>query len=1035
MWGETTMKSRLPLTAFFLIFFCFFATAKGQVKPVDPGQTIHHKTPKVFVLKGATIVPEPGKVIETGEIVIRDGLIESMGKSAKIPADAYEVNLSGKTIYSGFIESYLERSDKKTPAMGRRPQQNQAEKPTATATSHWNPKVKPDFSVLEQYGLPEKEGETLRSMGFTTAHLVPGSGIFRGQSALIHLGNWSPGSVIREAGPVQAIGFEYGTWSDPTYPNSLLGAVALTRQTFYDAKWYKEAWKTYGRFPETNDQPEKDRGLAALSTHMENKGAILFMTGEELGSLRAGKIGKEFDLNVWLKGSGYEYRRLKEIKALNSFVVLPINFPKAPDVSTWETALQVSSEELRHWEMAPDNAYKLAKAKIPFVLTTSELEDKKTFRNNLIKMVKRGFSKDEALATVTTIPAERLGLSEVLGTLEKGKIANLVVTDGDYFDKKTRVESVWIEGVEYPVITESEADARGTWTMQWRYDDEVRIDSLKITGERTKPQGKLAGDEMTIPLKSVTLSSNNMFSFAMKGDTLGMDGIIQFSGSIKGDYAEGQGRTPIGGTLSWFARRVAPYEEKKGEKAETQEKTSTLVVRYPEGAFGFEKMPSQPELILVKNATIWTMGPQGVMENSDLLIKDGKIWKVGRNLSISPKAKKSVIINAQGKHVTPGIIDCHSHTAGFSINEGAQSVTAEVRIQDVINSDDINVYRQLAGGLTTANVLHGSANPIGGQNAVIKLRWGSAPDQLLFEGAPKGIKFALGENVKRERSWGRYPETRMGVEQVIRDAFTAAAEYKAKKASRGGGKGGKLIPVRRDLELDALVEILDGKRLVHSHSYRQDEILMLARVSQDFNFRIGTFQHVLEGYKVAEAIAEVGAGASTFSDWWAYKYEVIDAIPYNGPLMEKVGVVVSYNSDSSELARRLNTEAAKAAKYGPMSKEDAFRFVTINPAIQLGIDSKVGSLETGKDADFVIWNGDPMSMYTACEQTWIDGKKYFDLTRDREMRAKRNEERNTLIQKILSSEEDKIEKGSGKGRQMRRPGEAESYSCVEGELR
>jgi imidazolonepropionase-like amidohydrolase len=275
----------------------------------------------------------------------------------------------------------------------------------------------------------------------------------------------------------------------------------------------------------------------------------------------------------------------------------------------------------------------------------------------------------------------------------------------------------------------------------------------------------------------------------------------------------------------------------------------------------------------------------------------------------------------------------------------------------------------------------------------------------------------------------------MGVEQVIRDAFTAAAEYKAKKASRGGGKGGKLIPVRRDLELDALVEILDGKRLVHSHSYRQDEILMLARVSQDFNFRIGTFQHVLEGYKVAEAIAEVGAGASTFSDWWAYKYEVIDAIPYNGPLMEKVGVVVSYNSDSSELARRLNTEAAKAAKYGPMSKEDAFRFVTINPAIQLGIDSKVGSLETGKDADFVIWNGDPMSMYTACEQTWIDGKKYFDLTRDREMRAKRNEERNTLIQKILSSEEDKIEKGSGKGRQMRRPGEAESYSCVEGELR
>ena len=316
MWGETMMKTRLPSTAYSLIFFCFFATAKGQVKPVDPGQTIHHKTPKVFVLKGATIVPEPGKVIESGEIVIRDGLIESIGKSAKIPADAFEVNLSGKTIYSGFIESYLERSDKKPPVTGRRSQQNQDEKTTTTATSHWNPKVKPDFSVLEQYDFPEKEGKTLRSLGFTSAHLVPGSGIFRGQSALIHLGNWSPGSVIKEAGPVQAIGFEYGTWSDPTYPNSLLGAVALTRQTFYDAKWYKEAWETYGRFPETNDQPEEDRGLAALSTHLENKGAILFMTDEELGSLRAGKIGKEFDLNVWLKGNGYEYRRLNDIKAL-----------------------------------------------------------------------------------------------------------------------------------------------------------------------------------------------------------------------------------------------------------------------------------------------------------------------------------------------------------------------------------------------------------------------------------------------------------------------------------------------------------------------------------------------------------------------------------------------------------------------------------------------------------------------------------------------------------------------------------------------
>ncbi|MEE2876894.1 MAG: amidohydrolase family protein [Candidatus Neomarinimicrobiota bacterium] len=1028
------MKKFNSISITFLFFSLIETSASGQVKPVDPGQTIRHKTPKVFVLKGATLVPEPGKVIETGEIVIRDGLIESVGKSARVPPDAYEVDLAGKTIYAGFIESYLDRSEKKTGYGGGRSPRGEKEKSTTTATAHWNPKVKPDYSALEKYELPKNHGEALRNLGFTTAHLVPATGIFRGQSALIHIGSWSQGAIIKESGPAQAIGFEYGSWNDPTYPNSLLGAVALIRQTFYDADWYTEAWKTYERFPEENDQPKEDRALAALGDHVRNKGAFLFETDEELAALRAGKIGSEFDIKVWMKGNGYEYRRLKDIKALDSFVILPLNLPEAPNVTTWEAALQVSNDELRHWDMAPDNAQKLVAAKIPFSFTTAGLENRNLFRKNLLRMVERGFNQKDALAALTTTPAQYLGLSKSLGTLEKGKIANLVVTDGDYFDKGTRVEAVWIEGVEYPVVTEPKADSRGTWVMQWRYDDEVHIDSLKITGEHDKPRGKLIANDVNISLKSLILSSNNMFSFVFKGDTLGLDGTVQFSGSIKEDYAEGHGRTPTGGEISWYARRTKPHEKDKKEKKKSAENASELVIRYPEGAFGYETLPPRPALVLVKNATIWTMGSQGVLEGSDLLIKDGKVWKVGKNLTISTKAKNSVIINAQGKHVTPGLIDCHSHSGAFSINEGSQSVTAEVRIQDVLNSDDINLYRQLAGGLTTANVLHGSANSIGGQNAVIKLRWGSSPDELLFKGAPKGIKFALGENVKRVRSWGRYPETRMGVEQVIRDAFTAAQEYREKQNSRGGGKGGKLIPVRRDLELDALVEILNKERLVHSHSYRQDEILMLVRIAQDFDFKIGTFQHVLEGYKIAEAMAEIGAGASTFSDWWAYKFEVIDAIPYNGPLMNKAGVVVSYNSDSSELARRLNTEAAKAAKYGPMPKEEAFKFVTINPAIQLGIDDRVGSLEPGKDADFVIWNGDPMSMYTACEQTWVNGKKYFDLTRDREMRAKTELERNSLIQKILNSGDSGMKESSGKRKRMRRPSAVESFSCTEGEI-
>ncbi|MEC9436793.1 MAG: amidohydrolase, partial [Candidatus Neomarinimicrobiota bacterium] len=430
---------------------------------------------------------------------------------------------------------------------------------------------------------------------------------------------------------------------------------------------------------------------------------------------------------------------------------------------------------------------------------------------------------------------------------------------------------------------------------------------------------------------------------------------------------------------------------------------SELEVFFPEGAYGLDDRVSSPRTILVDDATIWTSGPDGVLKGYDILFQDGKIKDIAKNIYLSDG--NALIIDGKGKHITPGLIDAHSHMAGESINEGFQNVTAEVRMRDVIDPNDIAMYRALAGGLTTINLLHGSANPIGGQNVVMKLRWGSFTNELIFDKAPQGIKFALGENVKRKRSYGRYPETRMGVEQVIRDAFTAARDYK--KSWETYNKDAKLqrtkVPPRRDLELDALVEIMEGKRLVHSHSYRQDEILMLTRIAEDFDFTIGTFQHVLEGYKIAERLKEHGAGASTFSDWWAYKFEVIDAIPFNGSLMANVGVNVSFNSDSDELARRMNLEAAKAVKYGGLSEEEALKFVTINPAKQLKIDKYVGSLEIGKDADFALWSGHPLSNYSICEQTWVDGKQYFSLKNVQFLEERDRKIRNDLIQKILIS--------------------------------
>ena len=408
---------------------------------------------------------------------------------------------------------------------------------------------------------------------------------------------------------------------------------------------------------------------------------------------------------------------------------------------------------------------------------------------------------------------------------------------------------------------------------------------------------------------------------------------------------------------------------------------------------------TNPAVVLVRGATVWTCGPQGILTNASLLVRNGRIEQVGVIDTSGPIHE----IDGRGLHVTPGLIDAHSHSMIVGgVNEGSLPSSAMVRIGDVVNSETPHIHQQLAGGLTIANLLHGSANPIGGQNQVIKLRSGASPEDLKFTNAPSGIKFALGENVK-QANWGdkfttRFPQTRMGVPTFIGNRFTAAQQYAALwKSWRDGGQKGPAP--RRDLELDAIVEILEGKRLIHCHSYRQDEILAFLRLMESFGVRVATLQHILEGYKVADEIARHGAGASAFADWWAYKYEVIDAIPYAGALMQDRGVVVSFNSDSSDHARRLNFEAAKGIKYGGMSREAALNLVTLNPAKQLRIDRWVGSLEPGKDADFVVWSGDPLDSSSVCLQTWIEGRQYFSRSRETERAAALQREREALLAK------------------------------------
>ncbi|HEU4437294.1 MAG TPA: amidohydrolase, partial [candidate division Zixibacteria bacterium] len=556
--------------------------------------------------------------------------------------------------------------------------------------------------------------------------------------------------------------------------------------------------------------------------------------------------------------------------------------------------------------------------------------------------------------------------------------------------------------------------------------------TLNLKGEADGPEGNFK-IKKEAKLFKVNLSGKRL-TFSFTGDSVGFKGVVRMGGNVFTDEILGTGELSDGSAFTWKGRRIAPFvPEPDTSKKEKPEMASFLPV-YPAAEFGRPKTPEQPENLLVKNATIWTSGPQGILENADLLMRRGKIVRIGKNLSAPSGA---AVIDANGKHVTPGLIDCHSHTAiSGNVNESGQTITAEVRIGDVVDPDDISIYRQVAGGLTSANLLHGSANAIGGQNQVVKLRWGvSDPEEMKFEGAIPGIKFALGENPKQS-NWGdqyttRYPQTRMGVEQIIRDAFKAGLDYQKDWADWAKNKN--RIPPRRDLELETISEILQRKRIVHSHSYRQDEILMLMRVAQDFGFTIGTFQHVLEGYKVADEMAKLGIGASCFSDWWAYKFEVYDAIPYNGTLMHNAGVVVSFNSDSDELARRLNLEAAKAVKYGGVPPAEALKFVTLNPAKQLRIDGRVGSLEAGKDADFVIWSQSPLSTHTVCEQTWIDGRKYFDKDEDAQLRAEITRQRAVLAQKILAEKKSGKE-GSGERGGWKRPGEHKVEHCLDMEV-
>ncbi|HIN94796.1 MAG TPA: amidohydrolase [Planctomycetes bacterium] len=1002
-----------------ILFLAIIVSWLGQAAPpsTPPVEGLRNNTPQFYALTGARIIPRPGQVIPSGTLVVRDSKIVRVAAGKNIPAGARVIDLQGKTIYAGLIDAFSEVT---LPATANN-----------SGALHWNSTIRPQRSVAGHYQQNQARNEKLRKQGITVRLVAPAKGILKGSSALIATGTETDTEAVVQPNVAQHLQLTVprGRGRDQ-YPNSPMGAVALARQSFYDAQWYASAWAAYGENAKLV-RPERNDALAALQPYFNQSGLVITDASNELFVLRADRFAREFKLRTLVRGSGNEYRRLDAIKKTGLPIIVPVNFPKPPNVGTAETARSVTLEQLMHWDHAPENPARLDQAGVTILLTSHGLDDAGTFLEAVRKAVQRGLSADSALRALTTTPAALFKATELVGTLETGKLANFVITDGDLFASKTKVLETWVNGKRFEFSPPPLIDARGTWTLSYNRVNKQTDWKLIVAGQPGKLTGTLtvtpAETDKPIEIKCSRISLRDArLSAVFPGKSLGQEGFIRWTLVLTGKESTSlQGL----GQITWAdeshsvlnARQQSSETGKSKNKPDKDPKKETaqalaasFPVQFPLGSAGRSAPPQQDRYVLFRNATIWTCSSKGILKNSSVLVGKGKILQVGKDFALPAG---TLVIDAKGKHISPGIIDCHSHMAtDGGVNESAQAITAEVRIGDFIDADDINIYRQLAGGVTSSNILHGSANPIGGQNQVIKLRWGMLGEEMKFKTAPLGIKFALGENVKQS-NWGdefntRYPQTRMGVEQIMRDAFEAARQYETDWKRWNANQAG--IPPRKDLELDALLEILNHKRWIHCHSYRQDEILALIRTLDDFKVRIGTFQHILEGYKVADAMAKHGAMGSAFSDWWAYKFEVYDAIPYNGAIMHQAGVVVSFNSDDRELARHLNHEAAKATKYGGVPPQEALKFVTLNPARQLRIDQYVGSIEPKKDADLVVWSGSPLSILSRCEQTWIDGRKYFDRAADQQQRLKAQQMRAVLIQKILNSGETMLAPGEAK---------------------
>jgi imidazolonepropionase-like amidohydrolase len=927
----------------------------------------------LYAFTNCTLHVDAETTILNGTLFVRDGKIVNVGEKLVSSKDAVTIDLKGKHIYPAFIDLY---SDYGMPDVKRNDNSDAPKK----GAFGWNQAIRSEIEAHKLFLHNQQKADELRKMGFGCVLSVQKDGIVRGSGTLVNLCSAKENeSIIKD----RAAGFySFNKGSSPQeYPSSLMGAIALLRQTYYDAQWYKaNAGKT--EYNITLDAFNKLQDLPSI-----------FEGGDKYNDIRGKKTGDEFKVKYIIKGGGNEYQRLYDIQTSFSKYIIPINFPDAIDVEDPFDAEQASLTDLKHWEMAPANLALLEK-------------------NN-------GLSETMALKALTQNPAEFIGVQDKIGTLKKGMFANFFIASKSVFEEDAIIYETWSNGLKNSYNDVATPNISGTYQLIYGSNSNKMV----VTKEGEYFSG-MVNLKDSVKAKANILFKNNLITLSFPYDST-------FALRLSGNYNEntrsfyGKGQYTDGTWVDFKLNNLNITDTAKNREPK-KEPANYGKVFYPFGAYGepeadnaglikdsWPKFKKRYDGILIKNATVWTNEKDSILNNQDVYVLNGKITAVGANLSAAGNIK---VIDGKGMHLTPGIVDEHSHIALFSVNEGADASSAEVRMSDVINPDDINVYRQLAGGVTTAQLLHGSANPIGGQSCLIKLRWGKNPDEFKFENAPGFIKFALGENVKHSNGTNpdqvRFPQTRMGVEQLYYDYFTRATTYKKQMVDFGKQtpkqiETSKTASPRKDLDLEALAEILENKRHITCHSYVQSEVNMLMHVADSMKFKINTFTHILEGYKLADKMKAHGANASTFADWWAYKLEVMDAIPYNAAMLTKVGVNTAINSDDAEMGRRLNQEAAKTIKYGGLTEVQALKLVTLNPAKMLHIDDKVGSIKVGKSGDLVLWTDNPLSIYAKVSKTMIDGQIYYDIDDNTKLIEETNKERARIIAKLI------IEKNKG----------------------